>query len=61
MQGVDVNDDGKLLRVIDGRPQTDVIDLYYLPKPFEPRELVARENGRVYTRDDILNQLRGHC
>jgi len=44
MQGVDVNGDGKLLRVIDGRPQTirktcedslrrlqtDVIDLYYL-------------------------------
>ena len=44
MQGVDVNGDGKLARVIDGRPetlrqtcedslrrlQTDVIDLYYL-------------------------------
>ena len=44
MQGVDVNGDGKLVRVIDGRPatikatceaalrrlQTDVIDLYYL-------------------------------
>ena len=44
MTGVDVNDDGKLVRVIDGRPetirktcedalkrlQTDVIDLYYL-------------------------------
>lgn len=44
MQGVDLNDDGKLVRVIDGRPevikkscemslrrlQTDVIDLYYL-------------------------------
>ncbi len=44
MQGVDVADDGKLVRVIDGRPatlqetledslrrlQTDVIDLYYL-------------------------------
>ena len=44
MQGVDVNRDGKLVRVIDGRPatiaktledslrrlQTDVIDLYYL-------------------------------
>ena len=44
MQGVDVNADGKLVRVIDGRPatikstcedslrrlQTDVIDLYYL-------------------------------
>ncbi|WPC67191.1 aldo/keto reductase [Rhodoferax ferrireducens] len=44
MQGVDVNGDGKLLRVIDGRPQTirktcedslrrlqtDVIDLHYL-------------------------------
>jgi aryl-alcohol dehydrogenase-like predicted oxidoreductase len=44
MQGVDVNDDGKLVRVIDGRPatiratceaalkrlRTDVIDLYYL-------------------------------
>jgi aryl-alcohol dehydrogenase-like predicted oxidoreductase len=44
MQGLDVNGDGKLLRVIDGRPQTlrktcedslrrlqtDVIDLYYL-------------------------------
>jgi aryl-alcohol dehydrogenase-like predicted oxidoreductase len=44
MQGVDVNNDGKLVRVIDGRPetlqktledslrrlQTDVIDLYYL-------------------------------
>src|SRR5450830_1381944 len=44
MQGVDVNGEGKLLRVIDGRPQTirktcedslrrlqtDVIDLYYL-------------------------------
>ena len=44
MQGVDVNSDGKLVRVIDGRPetlqktledslrrlQTDVIDLYYL-------------------------------
>lgn len=44
MQGVDVNGDGKLLRVIDGHPQTirktcedslrrlqtDVIDLYYL-------------------------------
>jgi aryl-alcohol dehydrogenase-like predicted oxidoreductase len=44
MQGVDVNHDGKLVRVIDGRPatitqtledslrrlQTDVIDLYYL-------------------------------
>ncbi len=44
MQGVDVNDDGKLVRVIDGRPETiratceaalkrlrtDVIDLYYL-------------------------------
>ena len=44
MQGVDVNGDGKLVRVIDGRPETlratceaslkrlktDVIDLYYL-------------------------------
>jgi aryl-alcohol dehydrogenase-like predicted oxidoreductase len=44
MQGVDVNNDGKLVRVIDGKPatlqktledslrrlQTDVIDLYYL-------------------------------
>ncbi len=44
MQGVDVNNDGSLVRVIDGRPatfqktlegslrrlQTDVIDLYYL-------------------------------
>jgi aryl-alcohol dehydrogenase-like predicted oxidoreductase len=44
LQGVDVNGDGKLVRVIDGRPdtlrktcedslrrlQTDVIDLYYL-------------------------------
>jgi aryl-alcohol dehydrogenase-like predicted oxidoreductase len=44
MQGMDVNGDGKLVRVIDGRPatlrktcedslrrlQTDVIDLYYL-------------------------------
>ncbi|MDO8248527.1 MAG: aldo/keto reductase [Rhodoferax sp.] len=44
MQGVDLNGDGKLVRVIDGRPetirktcedslrrlQTDVIDLYYL-------------------------------
>ncbi len=44
MQGLDVNGDGKLVRVIDGRPatlqktcedslrrlQTDVIDLYYL-------------------------------
>ena len=44
MTGVDVNDDGKLVRVIDGRPETirktcedalkrlqsDVIDLYYL-------------------------------
>jgi aryl-alcohol dehydrogenase-like predicted oxidoreductase len=44
MAGVDLNDDGKLVRVIDGRPetirktceealkrlQTDVIDLYYL-------------------------------
>ncbi len=44
MQGVDLNGDGKLMRVIDGRPatiqktcedalrrlQTDVIDLYYL-------------------------------
>jgi len=44
MQGVDMNGDGKLVRVIDGRPatlrktcedslrrlQTDVIDLYYL-------------------------------
>jgi len=44
MQGVDVNGDGRLVRVIDGRPatlrqtcedslrrlQTDVIDLYYL-------------------------------
>jgi len=44
MTGVDVNGDGKLVRVIDGRPetirktcedalkrlQTDVIDLYYL-------------------------------
>ncbi|MGB4118427.1 MAG: aldo/keto reductase [Polaromonas sp.] len=44
MQGVDVNTDGKLVRVIDGKPatlqktledslrrlQTDVIDLYYL-------------------------------
>ena len=44
MQGVDVNGDGKLVRVIDGRPQTirktcedslrrlqtDVIDVYYL-------------------------------
>ncbi len=44
MQGVDVNNDGKLVRVIDGRPatiqatcedslrrlKTDVIDLYYL-------------------------------
>ena len=44
MQGVDVNGDGKLVRVIDGRPatiratceaalkrlRTDVIDLYYL-------------------------------
>lgn len=44
MQGIDINRDGKLVRVIDGRPatisktledslrrlQTDVIDLYYL-------------------------------
>ena len=58
----------------------------YLPKPFEPRELVARLQtvlrqgdaveltstefdlllllartpGKVFSRDDILNQLRGH-
>ena len=27
---------------------------------FELLHLLAKENGRVFTRDDILNQLRGH-
>jgi len=32
----------------------------YLPKPFEPRELLARNAGRVLARDRIMDALKGH-
>lgn len=70
MQGVDVNGDGKPVRVIDGRPatlrktcedslrrlQTEVIDLYYLHRwdPRVPIEESVGEMARLKEEGKIL-------